>query len=32
MNTNGDLRPLYRYDSEEVVIFALIGTHSELYG
>jgi addiction module RelE/StbE family toxin len=32
MNVNGDLRALYRYDGEEIVIFALIGTHSELYG
>jgi addiction module RelE/StbE family toxin len=32
MNINGDLRALYRYDGDEVVIFALIGTHSELYG
>jgi addiction module RelE/StbE family toxin len=32
MNINGDLRALYRHDGDEIVIFALIGTHSQLYG
>jgi addiction module RelE/StbE family toxin len=31
-NVTGDVRALYRYEGSEVVIFALIGTHSELYG
>ncbi len=31
-NVTGDVRALYRYEGDEVVIFALIGTHSELYG
>ena len=29
---NGDLRAIYQRVGEELVIFALIGTHSELYG
>jgi addiction module RelE/StbE family toxin len=32
MNVNGDIRALYRDEGDELVIFALIGTHSELYG
>jgi len=32
MNISGDLRALYRKDGDEIVIFALIGTHSQLYG
>ena len=32
MNVNGDLRALYRHDGDDIVIFALIGTHSALYG
>jgi len=32
MNVTGDIRALYRMDGEQVVIFALIGTHSQLYG
>lgn len=32
MNVNGDLRTLYLQRGEEVVIFALTGSHSELYG
>jgi len=32
MNVNGDLRALYFKRGEEIVIFALIGTHSKLYG
>ena len=31
-DVTGDVRALYRFDGDEVVIFALIGTHSELYG
>jgi addiction module RelE/StbE family toxin len=31
-NVTGDVRALYRYEGDEIVIFALIGTHSELYG
>lgn len=31
-SVTGDVRALYRYEGDEVVIFALIGTHSELYG
>lgn len=30
-NVTGDIRTLYRYDGDEIVIFALIGSHSELY-
>jgi len=32
MNVSGDLRAIYYYEGERVVIFALIGTHSQLYG
>ncbi len=32
MNVNGDLRALYTMRGEDVIIFALIGSHSELYG
>lgn len=32
MNVSGDLRALYRRDGDEIIIFALIGTHSQLYG
>lgn len=32
MNINGDIRALYRRMGDELVIFALIGTHSQLYG
>ncbi|PIR85934.1 hypothetical protein COU14_01745 [Candidatus Kaiserbacteria bacterium CG10_big_fil_rev_8_21_14_0_10_44_10] len=32
MNVTGDYRALFYKDNETVVIFALIGTHSELYG
>ena len=31
MNVNGDIRALYRRSGDEIIIFALIGTHSELY-
>lgn len=32
MNVTGDIRALYRRDGDTVIIFALIGTHSSLYG
>ena len=32
LNVNGDIRALYLIDGEAIIIFALIGTHSELYG
>lgn len=32
MNISGDLRALYRRDGDDIIIFALIGTHSQLYG
>lgn len=32
MNVNGDIRALYIIQNETIIIFALIGTHSELYG
>jgi len=32
MNINGDIRALYLSEGEKIIIFALIGTHSELYG
>lgn len=32
MNVSGDFRALFRREGDEVVIFGLIGTHSELYG
>lgn len=32
INISGDIRALYKYDDGDVIIFALIGTHSELYG
>ena len=32
MNVTGDVRALYRHDGEDIILFALIGTHSELYG
>lgn len=32
INISGDLRALYRKEGDEVVIFGLIGTHSQLYG
>lgn len=31
MNISGDLRALYLKRGEEIIIFALIGTHSQLY-
>ncbi|MCA9326597.1 type II toxin-antitoxin system RelE/ParE family toxin [Candidatus Saccharibacteria bacterium] len=32
MNVNGDLRALYVKQGDQIIIFALIGTHSSLYG
>jgi addiction module RelE/StbE family toxin len=32
MNVNGDIRALYLVKGENIIIFALIGSHSELYG
>lgn len=32
MNVNGDVRALYVMDGDTIVIFGLIGTHSQLYG
>lgn len=32
MNVNGDIRALYTLKGEAVIIFALIGSHSQLYG
>lgn len=32
MNISGDLRALYLKKGDELIIFALIGTHSQLYG
>ena len=32
LNLNGDIRALFRRDGDDIVIFALIGTHSQLYG
>ncbi len=32
MDISGDIRALYIKRGEEVIIFALIGTHSQLYG
>lgn len=32
MNVNGDIRALYVLQGEEMVIFALVGSYSQLYG
>lgn len=32
MNVNGDLRALYKKQGDAIIIFALIDTHSQLYG
>ena len=32
MNISGDLRAIYLKKGDEIIIFALIGTHSQLYG
>lgn len=31
MNVSGDVRMLFYFERDEVVVLALIGTHSELY-
>lgn len=31
INVSGDLRVLYKKAGEEIVIFAFVGTHSQLY-
>lgn len=31
-NVNGDVRALYIMRGDDLIIFALIGTHSQLYG
>ncbi|NNN22744.1 MAG: type II toxin-antitoxin system RelE/ParE family toxin [Acidimicrobiales bacterium] len=32
LNINGDLRAIYLADGNSIIVFALIGTHSQLYG
>lgn len=32
MNVNGDIRALYLEEGDNIIIFALIGSHSALYG
>ncbi len=32
MNVNGDIRALYLVQKETIIIFAIIGSHSKLYG
>jgi len=32
LNITGDIRALYREEGDRLIIFALIGTHSSLYG
>lgn len=32
MSINGDVRAIYLEQGDSIIIFALIGTHSELYG
>jgi addiction module RelE/StbE family toxin len=32
INISGDLRAIYLQKGDELIIFALIGTHSQLYG
>lgn len=32
MNVSGDIRALYLKKGDEIIIFALIGTHSQLFG
>jgi addiction module RelE/StbE family toxin len=31
MNVTGDIRALYKEEGEQIVIFAFIGSHSQLY-
>lgn len=32
INISGDFRALFYKESDEIIVFALIGTHSQLYG
>ena len=32
MNVSGDIRAIYQYRGDTIVVFMLIGTHSQLYG
>lgn len=32
MNISGDLRAIYTYDGDSIIMFFAIGTHSQLYG
>lgn len=32
MSVSGDIRALYLMDGDTIIIFALIGSHSQLYG
>lgn len=32
MDVNGDVRALYLKQGDDIILFALIGTHSKLYG
>ena len=32
LNVSGDFRALYQKNGETIIIFGLIGTHSQLYG
>jgi len=32
MNVSGDIRAVYKYDGDSIIIFFFIGTHSQLYG
>ena len=32
MNVSGDVRAVYKYDGDTIIVFMLIGTHSQLYG
>lgn len=32
INISGDLRAIYTYEGDDIIVFLLIGTHSQLYG
>ena len=32
INISGDLRAIYTYKGDTIIVFLLIGTHSQLYG
>lgn len=32
INISGDLRAIYSYKGDTIIVFLLIGTHSQLYG